>query len=454
MSLKIKIVLLICGLTLIGSSSCKKYLDKKSQMGFYVPETPQDLQALLDNNNVMNFQSGTALIELVSDNYFVKPSDWQAAEIFDRDNYIWSETAEDFDTWRFPYLSPIYYSNVVLDALGRVKKVGNEYNDVEGSALFFRSFSFFQLSQLYCKNFSPSADADNGIVLRLNADVESKLARSSVKETYSKIIEDAKKAIELLPKDVVTAFRPNKASAMALLARVYLSMLDYSNALKYADLALKEKNELLDFNNLMSAGEIIPAFAENPEIIFFSSLRNKGLTGRNVAKIDTSLIKSYLPNDLRLNIYFRPNSEPDEGTYRFKGSFYNISNGSVFNGLTTSEMYLIKAECLARGGDVTQAMAELNKLLRKRFESSSFEDLDASSPEAALTIILSERRKELVFRGQRWTDIRRLNLEGHGIELKRIIDGVTYTLLPNDTRTVLLIPKEEIIKSGIEQNIR
>ncbi len=68
--------------------------------------------------------------------------------------------------------------------------------------------------------------------------------------------------------------------------------------------------------------------------------------------------------------------------------------------------------------------------------------LIAIDAEEAKVKVLQERRKELIFRGTRWSDLRRLNLEGAGIGLNRIINGVTYTLPPNDARWVMLIPRE------------
>jgi hypothetical protein len=60
----------------------------------------------------------------------------------------------------------------------------------------------------------------------------------------------------------------------------------------------------------------------------------------------------------------------------------------------------------------------------------------------------------LLFRNLRWSDLRRFNLEGANITLKRIINGTSYTLPPNDLRWVLLIPDLETSRSGIPQNPR
>jgi len=69
----------------------------------------------------------------------------------------------------------------------------------------------------------------------------------------------------------------------------------------------------------------------------------------------------------------------------------------------------------------------------------------ATTENEALKMILSERRKELVFRGTRWMDLRRLNREPeHASVVRRQLDGKEYLLLPGDLRYTFLLREEEI----------
>ena len=116
-------------------------------------------------------------------------------------------------------------------------------------------------------------------------------------------------------------------------------------------------------------------------------------------------------------------------------------------------------------------MKDLNDLLRTRWKvvldangnqtaTSTYVDYTAANADDALSKILTERRKELVMRAQRWTDLRRLNKDPKykkDLIRKTIVNGAEQTIgtLPaNDSRYVLLIPDPVINNSGIAQNSR
>lgn len=229
-------------------------------------------------------------------------------------------------------------------------------------------------------------------------------------------------------------------------------MRDYVNAGHYADLCLQQNSNLMDFNSLSTTNSRpIPLF--NTEVIYHDYPFSADLILSSVCKIDSNLYQSYNNNDLRKAIFFKPNGG---GTYKFSGSYLNRPSYFVYDGITTDEMYLTRAECYARAGNVIAAMQDLNTLMIKRWKNNgSFVSFTAATADDAKNLILAERRKELIFRTLRWPDIRRLNLEGANITLTKIINNITYTLPPNDLRSVMLIPQEVInTSSGMQQNPR
>lgn len=446
MRLKIIITIFLVG---ILNTACKKFLEEKPDRSLVIPTSIKDLQAMLDNTSIFNANYSWAA-EIGSDDYYLTTADWQARTPSERNAYIWS--AESFNdatvTWALPY-TIVYNSNVVLEELTKINRSVDPlaHDNIKGQALFFRSFAFHNLLQAFAKPYSvDSADIHLGIALRLDPDFNKQTTRATVEECYQQIIDDTKTIIQLLPAQQLFKTRPSRSAAYALLARTYLSMSDYSNALKYADSSLQLHNTLIDYNTLnASAANPVPVF--NTECIFHAvyTLTN---TVNLLSKVDSVLYRSYMANDLRRVVFFRVNTD---GSYSFKGSY----DGSVrfFNGLATDEMYLIKAECLARAGNSVAAVNELNTLLIQRWKTGTFVPYMATDATDALNKILMERRKELLTRCTRWSDLRRLNKEAQfAITIKRVLANQEYFLYPNTPRYVYPIPLEVIQMTGIPQN--
>lgn len=446
-------------------SGCKKnFLDEKPSSSIVIPNTLSDCQKLLDNFNVINITPG--LGELACDDHYIYDySYWQALpSARERNAYIWAKDIYEGEIavkdWNSPF-QQIYYANTVLNQLTSIHIEDNNPNDgnnIKASSLFIRSNAFYNLVSIFAPAFQAStADTDLGIPIRLNPEIDEVEQRASVGETYDRIISDLKESTALFSTTFQNNYRnrPSKSAAFALLARVFLSMRDYDNAGLYADSCLQLYNSLIDYNTI-STTSLQPFTVDNAETLY-SSLFNVGYssllfsTSNVYTVIDSVLYNSYSQNDLRKQIYFRTSNI---GTIVMKRGYGGPTFLYPFGGLATDEVYLIKAECLARKGLFTDAIYVLNQLLIKRWKTGTFVPLTAISTQDALNKILTERRKELVFRGLRWTDLRRLNRENANITLTRILNGQTFTLPPNDVRYVFPIPDDEITQSGIQQNVR
>lgn len=445
---------LICALFL----SCKKsWLDVKSNKADVVPSSIKDLQALMDNDAVMN--SNTAQIGFVgTDNYYVNYAKWQASlNAQERNAYIWASEIYNgelgFD-WRNGY-QKVEYSNIVLNLLENIQPdTGNTSarNNVKGSALFFRSAAFYELVQLFAKPYNSSMAAmDMGIPLRLTSDVNKKSIRASLKETYEKIIADLLEAIDLLPSQPVYSTRPSKVAVWGLLARVYLNIDEYEKAMEYANKALTSFNSLLDFNTILLTPlfPLPPISKGNREVIFYSKTAVLGISAFQT-RVDSTLFQSYDPNDLRKIIFYLNGA----AGIVFRGSYTGTSQ--YFSGIASNELFLIRAECSARKNDHLSAMNDLNILLKNRWKTGTFIPLSAANADEALRKIIIERRKELPFTGNiRWEDLRRLNKDSRFSKtLIRILNGITYSLAPGDINYTYPIPPDEIRLIGLPQNPR
>ncbi|MDR2284774.1 MAG: RagB/SusD family nutrient uptake outer membrane protein [Sphingobacterium sp.] len=448
-----KIVLYLFAVTLLTLSACEEFLEKKPDIKLVVPKTLDDADLLLNNYNSLNMYY-PVFGEIGTDDYYLTEDRWEGIGNYDqRMAYIWAdEPYRDAMQWQRPY-KVVYIANQVLDILKSVDRNDGRYNRIYGGAHFYRAFAFHQLAEIYSPAYtSLTAAQELGIPLRLSPDMDQKSVRPSLKDTYEQIIWDLKVAISSLPGQESIKGRPHKAAAYGALARVYLDMADFDLAYLYADSCLQLNPTLLDFNKLSLDAEY-PFTRFNVEVLFPALATIGYPMGATTALMDTLLYDSYSNNDLRKRAFFKLNVDPLD-SYYFKGS-YDQSN-TLFFGITTSEIYLIKAEAAARIGNIAEAKLSLNELLKSRWDRDVvYIPVNESNSEQLLRTILHERRKELVFRGRRWSDLKRLNLDQRfQLTLTRIVGDRTYTLAPNDLRYAYRIPDMVVELSEVKQNKR
>lgn len=462
-----KLHFIIIGLIFVPCilTSCKKYVDIKRNSSQTLIETANDCQLLLNNYGSMNTQYPSDG-EVSADDYYLTDQGYlnPVLSATDRDLYVWAPRAiraEAAPHWQLPYRI-VYFSNLVLETMDNLNEDVDQAtrNNIRGQALFFRAYAVWNLAQSYCRPFAVNtANLDLGVPIRLSSDINGVSERGTVQETYAQIVRDLEESVNLLPVSSVISSRPNKVAAYAMLARVYLSMGNYQSALQNSTLALEKNSQLIDYNTL-DVTSMTPFERFNKEVIFQSVMATSivlypGSESDNICKINLDLCNSYDSNDLRSKIFIKPNSEENAGSFRFSGNYEPDASGTFFNGLAVDEVYLIRSECYARLGNLSSALIDLNSLLRTRWTTGTYVDITAANMDDALSKILLERRKELLMRGQRWTDLRRLNLDPKFSRvLSRTVNGNNFTLPPNDNRYVLLIPNEVILNSQIVQNPR
>lgn len=444
----------MAGLSALSLYSCTKgYLDIKPDKALVVPSTLEDFQQLLDNSMVMNVMPG--LGEVSSDDYFSTDPGLLQVTPTERNAYLWAADIYQGDPgydWNTSY-QQVFYANTILKALGGVLRDSSNlaaYDQVLGSAYFYRGEAFFNLAQIFCLPYdSAAAVLDPGIPLRLDPDINLKQGRGTLQQTYDQAISDLDQASRFLPASIQYQTRPSKPAAFGLLSRVYLSMGAYTLAGAYADSSLQLYDQLVNYNTLNPTA-VRPLHFNNPEIIFDAWLVEYRIYSNDPTSfVDTALYDSYDSSDLRKPVFFSLKN----GYPFFKG----VYTGSLlqFGGVATDELYLNRAECYAREDQTSLALNDLNTLLQNRYVTGTFTPLRTIDPRQALQWVLEERRKELPFRGLRWMDLRRLNRDpSFALTLKRQVGGQIYTLAPNDPRYVMPIPDDEIRGSGLKQNPR
>lgn len=448
--------ILVLGLLFI-LSGCNKFLEEKSDKKLAVPHTLEDLQALLDDVIYVGGQTASES-EVSTDDYYVKENDMASLPESEQALYYWSAELPDDERngqgWRNGYRE-IYYCNLVLEGLtgltqeerGTVKA-----HDIMGQALIKRAAAMLAMAEIWTMGYdNKDVDSPYGLPIRQNTNFNEKSKRGTLAETYDFIQEDLLKAKDLLTLKSISKYRPTKAAAYGYLARLYLFKNDYVNAAIYSDSCISyHGGKLLDFGTLdISKRYGMPLPENNPEVIFLRTLTSFFILGQTVAKISPDLLNNYDSNDYRLNLFFYPNSD---GSKRFKGS-YTGSSG-LFCGIALDEMYLIKIEALLQTGKFELAKIVTKEFVKNRYNLSSGKilNLDSMSNDELLNFIIQERRRELLMRGLRWSDIKRLNKMGSNLGFERKESNIK--LPPNDLRFAIPIPQNVVDLTGMLKNER
>jgi len=224
---------------------------------------------------------------------------------------------------------------------------------------------------------------------------------------------------------------------------------DYPKALDNALKVLQYKDTLLDYNTL-DPKTTYPLKNLNAEVLLRATISIDGPVEYSIAKVPLSVYTSFAENDLRKSLFFRINADQ---TIFFRGNYTGTANARLAS-VALDEVYLIAAEGFARMGNSVKALQYLNALLSTRWKKGTFVPLQAGTAAEALELVKDERKKQLLFRGIRWMDLKRYNRDGAGINLTRTVSGKTYTLPAKDGRWSVAIPEDIIEKTGMPQNPR
>lgn len=443
------LIVLVC-------TGCHDYLEQKPDKALVVPTSLADMNNLLNHSAYMN--EVPALGVLAGDEYYMPKGGLDAlTNQIERNTYYWAKDLYEGTTfapdWTTPYRQ-VFYANVVLEGLDKItppKSQQAEWNRLKGSALFFRAWAFYHLAQLFAAPYDQAtAGQVLGIPLKLEADINNRSSRGTLEQTYRQINTDLQEAARLLPIRTAVPTQPSKPSVYGFLARVHHTMEEYPAAALYADSCLALKNQLLDYSTLdptLTRPMPRSILNNNVEVLFHATLVKYGFFSSSLIYPDTLVTRSFQANDLRKSLFFQA------GTGRFIGTY--TGTAALFAGLATDEILLIRSECAVRLGQIPKASEDLNKLLVTRYKKDTYVPVTESRPLQLLELILEEREKQLFSRGVRWADLRRLNKDPRFSKtLFRKPSAELLELPANDTRYMLTIPENEILGSGIEQNVR
>lgn len=461
-------LMVLCLVALLGCDR-DKVLDI-TPTGQIIPETVDDFRPLLDNligsGDVFTGHYGIDLfmadelkvLDGTLNNYLVRRNKSKIlinALTWEKDFTDSQSTETDFN-WINLY-NEIYTCNVVLKAMGNSKITGDTKLRAKliAEAKVHRAFYHFSLVNLYAKQYEPASAANSlGIPVRTSPE-RTPLKRWSLQDTYDFILKDLTEAINShalvdKPDSKINRIRPSMTAAYGMLARVYLQMGKYQEALEAASHSLDLYANLVDYTLLRNYLRAL----ENPELLLFKIPIIILSKSENIY-VNDELLNLYTKGDARLDLMYRTVRTRSGSKKVVFTEFSGQRNIVRYVGVSTGEMYLIRAECNARLGKLSLAAEDLNTLRAKRIHNYS-PLLTFTDKAKALSFVKQERCRELAGRGMRLFDLKRYNALDHAqISITHKIDGVNHVLPYDSNRWICPIPRGIIaMNPEIEQSPR
>ncbi len=343
----------------------------------------------------------------------------------------------------------IYTSNLILEGLnGKNGLSAPVSQQLTGEAKFVRAFCYFYLVNLF---------GDVPLYLSSNYQANAVSTRTASTVVYQQIVADLNDAQNLMASDYSNSggqrVRPNKWTASAMLARVYLYEQKW-------DSAEVEANSVIANSSLFSLTSLDSVFLANSSEAIWQLLPVKPNQNTNEAQsfiflttppfnvaLDSVLINTFESGDQRF-VNWIGNFTDGTDTWYFPYK-YKVQSSPVLIEysmvLRLAEQYLIKAEAAANGAGngVSEAINSLNTI-RQRAGLPSYSGL--SDIQSVLKAIYHERQVELFCEwGHRWLDLIRTGNANEVLGAEKTPWMATDTLYP--------IPSIEIQNnSRISQN--
>lgn len=427
-------------------SGCDKYLDVEPK-GKQLLKTTNDYDLWLNSSVLTSETNSENVMNLMTDNIDLislnNPPIGTGELIYTWAPQFTNDVTATTYLWAEHYRRISLYNTVLSGIDAAEGGTASQKSSLKAEALLGRAHSYFYLVNEYAKPYNAATAATDLAVPYITSDNVSQKTpgRSTAAEIYQHIIDDINTAIPNLPVDNSNArFRGSKAAGYSVLARVYLYRREYSEALRYAELALANtKAVMIDYTNAATFPTTTTVVSHADGIYSKSSAA--------VYSISAELKSLFASNDARRTVLYFNWPSTVRGETQFNAQKVTQPFTLTNSGTTVQEMHLIAAECAARStnpNSLTTALNHLNQVRRNRYTGTPIEsrDFSATSLDVVLAQVLDERRRELPFHGLRWFDMRRLDMENRMPAITRTTaqNVVVATLAPHSPRYTLQVP--------------
>jgi hypothetical protein len=359
-------------------------------------------------------------------------------------NTMLATTSIASQMWNESY-HQIYGANAVVYGCEQSTALSTaDKNQFIGEALFIRALVHFYLVNMY---------GDVPYITSTDYEVNRLVARMPTSEVYNNIIADLEQAVSLLPESYVTPerVRPNRSTASALLARVYLYNGNWAEASNAASAVLNTAEYVweTDIDKVFLKDCTATIWQFSPKLsgdntdegsVFVFQTGPPPFVG-----LREELYNSFANGDLRKSHWIASVTDGTNTWYHANKYKQNTNTGTsveysiVFR---LAEQYLIRAEARARQGELSNAKQDLDMVRNL----AGLPNTTASTDTEIIAAVQEERRFELFTEhGHRFFDLKR--------------NGSLNTVLPilklgwNSTDVHWPIPETELLANpNLTQN--
>lgn len=463
---KYYLLLAVFAITLLG---CEKLLDKEPTDKISLEDLFRDVdgsktalagayKALL---NEYHYDKNTMVYpDILGGNIkFSKTTNLRLDDVYNVIQTAQSSSMNDTYAYLFGELNNV---NNVIKYTPTAEGSSTEKAKIVAEAKCIRALIHFDLVRIFARPFNFTADGSHlgiPIILKPQLFADPLPVRATVAETYQAIVDDLTAALVVLDNTNVgvlkNGFKQNyftKASAQALLAKVYLNQNKWDSAFNLADELIKSNQYTLltNANYVNSWAGKTPSSESIFEIaVDFVSTGNS--LGSYYDATNNSTYRMFASSNDILGLYsatdIRGSSSMFTSAIISSVPYFFTKKYAAGNALATpikvlrlSELYLIRAEAAAEKAspDFTLANADLN-IIRKRADLTAA-NLNISVKNDLIDAILLERRKELSFEGNLLFDLLRRKKDVIRVDATPIIKN----LLTNDNRLIMPFPENTV----------
>ena len=435
----------------LSLASCEKsFLELKPPTSL-TPEfalaTEADLQVALRGaysglkSTALYGRSLMVLGDMMADNTYQSALNTNRYTNFNLYNYLVTD-GDVAGLWNASYTVILRANNIINSPIADNANI----QQIKGEAYAIRALAYFNLVRYFGSPYT--ADPSKlGVPIITTYQADLKPERAKIADVYTLINKDLTQAYTLMTK-FTNSSQFSKYSAKALQAKVYLAMGDKTNA-KTAALDVITNSGFTAISSAAHTGYWAGVAPRTDKVetlleISFDAVANNAFDALSYIYLQSGnygdmlcsseLYDLFETADIRKSLYATGIRGGLASVFVNKyGSF--TGDHSDTKVIRMSEMYLIAAEA-SYPSNTADALKYVNEVTSRRGATAI-----ASSGSALLEAIITERRKELAFEGERYLDMQRLQ---RNIVRSKNYPAAALSIDFTNYRRIMPIPQGEL----------